>query len=672
MGHPNGYTSYDYGAPISEDKLVSREKYSEAKLQANFLAASPAYLTAVPGSPQAGAYVSTKELTVTELTSGKTKFLVVRHTDYASKNSTNYKLSLNNTRIGPRAVPQASDTLSLHGRDSKIHVVDYDLHGINLLYSTAEILTVKRYGEEVVLVVYGSTNEQHELAVDMASRPTRIQGQGIEVSQMADYTAVSWMTTSQDRVIQIGCLTIWIVDRQAAYDFWVLDVAETDGGNTPYVGAATSSVIIKGAYLLRTACVNDGELRITGDLNSTSTIRIIAGAPKALRALVFNGERTDFTQDEDGVVTAELIYNAPRLHVPDLAQQKWFYIDSLPEIQDSYTDIAWVKANLKSSNNTYRNVSTPLSLYSSDYGFHAGTLLYRGHFNATGKEKSFTIEAQGGQAFGFSIWLGDRFLGSFVGDKNVESKGLTFSLPNLKRGHCVITVVIDNLGYDENWIVGKDDMKSPRGILNYALDRHVKEDVVWRLTGNLGGEWYIDKERGPLNEGGMWAERHGYHLPLDPGVEDTRMRTWTSRSPMKGISKPGIGWFVTAFDLDMPKGYDIPLAIELPDIQRKRLKIPGTDDAGKTTGTYRVQIFVNGWQFGKYVHHLGPQTKYPVPEGIWNYHGENLVAVSLWAMEKGGAKIDSVKLIAGPIIQTGYTGIETVTAAPWALRQGVY
>jgi hypothetical protein len=96
------------------------------------------------------------------------------------------------------------------------------------------------------------------------------------------------------------------------------------------------------------------------------------------------------------------------------------------------------------------------------------------------------------------------------------------------------------------------------------------------------------------------------------------------------------------------------------------------DDADKTTSTYRVQIFVNGWQFGKYIHHLGPQTKYPVPEGIWNYHGENLVAISLWAMEKGGAKIDSVKLIAGPIIQTGYTGNETVAAAPWALRQGVY
>ena len=46
LGHPGGYTSYDYAAVISEERLVDREKYSEAKLEANFIQASPAYLTA--------------------------------------------------------------------------------------------------------------------------------------------------------------------------------------------------------------------------------------------------------------------------------------------------------------------------------------------------------------------------------------------------------------------------------------------------------------------------------------------------------------------------------------------------------------------------------------------------------------------------------------------------
>lgn len=37
LGHPGGYTSYDYGAVISEDRTVSREKYSEAKLEVNLI-----------------------------------------------------------------------------------------------------------------------------------------------------------------------------------------------------------------------------------------------------------------------------------------------------------------------------------------------------------------------------------------------------------------------------------------------------------------------------------------------------------------------------------------------------------------------------------------------------------------------------------------------------------
>ncbi|KAG6806355.1 hypothetical protein H0H93_003121, partial [Arthromyces matolae] len=41
------YTSYDYGAAIAEDRTL-REKYYELKLQANFLAVSPAYLTTRP------------------------------------------------------------------------------------------------------------------------------------------------------------------------------------------------------------------------------------------------------------------------------------------------------------------------------------------------------------------------------------------------------------------------------------------------------------------------------------------------------------------------------------------------------------------------------------------------------------------------------------------------
>jgi hypothetical protein len=35
--NPGGYTSYDYGASITENREIYREKYSELKLEANFL-----------------------------------------------------------------------------------------------------------------------------------------------------------------------------------------------------------------------------------------------------------------------------------------------------------------------------------------------------------------------------------------------------------------------------------------------------------------------------------------------------------------------------------------------------------------------------------------------------------------------------------------------------------
>lgn len=74
------------------------------------------------------------------LASGKTSFFVVRHAPYNSLDVTNYKLDVS-TSVGDLAIPQLGGKLTLNGRDSKIHVTDYDVGGTNLLYSSAEIFT---------------------------------------------------------------------------------------------------------------------------------------------------------------------------------------------------------------------------------------------------------------------------------------------------------------------------------------------------------------------------------------------------------------------------------------------------------------------------------------------------------------------------------------------------
>lgn len=81
---------------------------------------------------------------------------------------------------------------------------------------------------------------------------------------------------------------------------------------------------------------------------------------------------------------------------------------------------------------------------------------------------------------------------------------------------------------------------------------------------------------------------------------------------------------------------------------------------------------MNGYQFGKYVNHIGPQTSFPVPEGILNYHGENWVAMTLWAMEQGGAKIEGLALQATAEVQSGYGTIALSPMPHWETRVGAY
>jgi len=77
-----------------------------------------------------------------------------------------------------------------------------------------------------------------------------------------------------------------------------------------------------------------------------------------------------------------------------------------------------------------------------------------------------------------------------------------------------------------------------------------------------------------MNEGGLYGERLGWHLP---GFETG---TWESASPSEdGVQGAGIRWFTTTFDLNIDEDLDVPIGVEL----------------GAATGTIaRVLLFVNG------------------------------------------------------------------------------
>lgn len=369
-------------------------------------------------------------------------------------------------------------------------------------------------------------------------------------------------------------------------------------GSALNVGNITS-VIVEAGYLIRSVNIEGTALHVDGDLNATSPIKVI-GAPFSTKDLHFNGQKLSYTVDPvTGDWSSTLQYTAPEINLPDLSSLSWKYVDDLPEVQPGYDDSAWTNADHTMSNNSFFALLTPTSLFGSDYGYNTGVLIYRGHFVATGNETTLSTWTQGGAAYGTSAWLNSTYLGSFAGNGWTSADNSTYNLPNLVRGQSyVFTILVDNNGLDENWVVGYEDMKSPRGILDYSLSGRSQSDITWKLTGNLGGEQYIDKVRGPLNEGGLYAERQGFTQPYPPN------RNWASGSPDTGITKAGVAFYQASFSLNLSRGYDVPLSFNF-----------GSTTIGGTVAEYRAQLWVNGYQFGKYVSGIGPQTSFPVPQG---------------------------------------------------------
>lgn len=143
---------------IREDRSLT-VKYGEMKLQAQFLASSPAYLTAVRiGVGASTVYTNSTQIYTTNLEdpASGTNFYFVRQTTnqyvlhefpittYAEGNlhrnvsPVNFTLHTN-TSSGLITIPQYSAQITLAGRESKIIVTDYAFGSHKLLYSTAEV-----------------------------------------------------------------------------------------------------------------------------------------------------------------------------------------------------------------------------------------------------------------------------------------------------------------------------------------------------------------------------------------------------------------------------------------------------------------------------------------------------------------------------------------------------
>ncbi|HEY7486780.1 MAG TPA: beta-galactosidase [Streptosporangiaceae bacterium] len=507
------------------------------------------------------------------------------------------------------SVPQQPGTdITLAGRDSKLLVAGYDMGSQRLQYSTSELMTHGRIGSRDVALLYGRDGQDGETVLRYGAEPS--------VSVLSGSVQHVWDADRHDlrlnythsglaRVLVTPAgggvpLLLLIGTDEVAAQFWRQDTA-------------AGPVLVRGPQLVRSGSYGFGGLALRGDVASGTDLEVYA--PAAVRAITWNGDRVATTRrGDDGALTGRLAGPRP-VTLPALTN--WRFRQESPEAQPGFDDGRWRLADKATTNNPTQPSAPPV-LYADEYGFHHGDVWYRGHFTAHGGETGVNLSAITGRAGNWSVWLNGTFLGS-TGDRTHR---FDFPAGAVKSGKDnVLAVLVENMGHNEDFNADETH-KEPRGLTGATILGSTAQPS-WRIQGNLGGEDLADPVRGPMNVGGLYGERNGWHLP---GFPD---KAWAGVTLPHSGAVPGVAWYRTTFRLDLPKGQDVPLGVTFSDDPARH---------------YRALLFVNGWQLGRYINDVGPQRTFPVPPGILRTNGSNTIALAVWSEDGTTGGLGSVKL----------------------------
>jgi beta-galactosidase GanA len=498
---------------------------------------------------------------------GNGRFYLAEKNDTRSRTVTDFSLAVD-TSAGKMTIP----SLQLNGRQSRWVVTDYSLGNETLLYSSGEVLTYGIFDQPVV-VLYLKQGQTGEFAFKSQKNITfksygADSGFAKASSNSSSYTSFTYKQAKGATAVQLsnGVLA-YLLDVPTAWTFFAPPTT-SDPNVTP-----NHHVFVVGPYLVRSASVSGDTVSVIGDNANATTIEVYAGTD--VTKISWNGKDLATNKTPYGSLTAEITGAQDRqIDLPALTAFK--AANSAPEISPSYDDSNWVVANKNTTLGKVKPLTLPV-LFSSDYKFYTGAKIYRGYFSGK-NAAALNITVQGGAAAGWNAWLNGQPIGYNPGNATLWSTTalVKFNNVTLKDEGNVLTVITDYTGHDQT-STGPSGAQNPRGILGAQLltaNSTKLNFVQWKIQGNAGGEKNIDPVRGPLNEGGLYGERLGWHLP---GFDT---ESWESASPVEnGVEGAGIRWFTTTFDLSIDKDLDVPIGIEL----------------GAADGTVaRVQLYVNG------------------------------------------------------------------------------
>ncbi|GAA4135107.1 beta-galactosidase [Actinomadura keratinilytica] len=609
LAQPNDvYTSYDYGAAITENRQLTG-KYDEFKRQGLFTTTvAPLTKTDPAAAPEPGGGAVHTEARANPDT--RTQFVLVRHPDRTTDADASADLTWN-APDGTYTVP-----VRVKGRDAKVLVAGYDMGGQRLAVSSSELLTHTAADGRDVAVLYGTEGVPGMTVLRYTSKPTvKVLDGDVRASYdgkgdlRLDYTH-----RGLARVLVTGggrrpLLLLLGTDAEAA-KFW-----------------KHGDVLVRGGSLVRSARVAGDTVHLRADTDEAAGIEVFAGAAR----MTVNGAPVAARRTAAGTLTGR-VPGPARVRLPELTG--WRTAPGAPEARPDFDDRDWTVADRTATVSPIKPKTLPV-LYADDYGFHHGHVWYRGRFTATGEETEVRLNAITGKGGSYQVWLNGRYLGSAAGGEQKDSDAPvnpdpgpgSFAIPSglLTKGRtAVLSVLVENMGHNDDWTADDVRHKQPRGLVGASVTG-ASGPITWKIQGASG----TDRVRGPLNNGGLYGERTGRHLP---GYPD---RSWTPASPAGRAVDAGVTWYRTGFRLDLPKGHDVPLTLRF---------------GGGSGAAHRVLIYVNGWSLGEYVSG-GPQRDFTLPAGILRQHGDNTLALAVVA--EGRAAVGPVSLNAAAVHRGG-------------------
>ena len=581
---PVAYTSYDYGAAISEARQLTA-KIPPMKQIGYFLRSVP---DTAKLSPAAAVTLSNPALAAYHLANPDTGTEI-----YLIRND--HTVALTTTLpVGPYTVPQAG-TLSVAAHDAKLMLAGYALGGVPLVYSTSHLMTQA----DRLAVLTGPDGDDGEIVLNYAAEPT-VTGASASYDATTGDLLISYTHSGLTAVTVTaaagGSLTLLIADDDTAATIWRQD---TEHG-TP--------VIVAGPALLRGARIQGRTAWLTGDTAAATGIQVWA---PGIADVHWNGTRVHVTPGLAGGL-AGWLPGPPAISLPDLTQ--WRNADENPESDPGFDDSGWTVASATTSNSITPVPAGQPVLFADDYGFHYGDVWYRGAVSGA-PGTSVSLAYQGGTVGCLQAWLDGSYLGFSqlpTPTKAQATTGLwsataTFDVPNALQasGDHVLAVLVRPMSHQEDG-GANDAFKAAQGLTAVTFSgADVTPSVSWKI---MGGSPQADPLRGPLNNGGLFGERNGWSRPrFGDGA-------WARVTLPNSSTHAGVSWYRTKFHLAVPDEVDASLGLTI------------TDSAAKQ---YRALIFLNGWNIGQYINDVGPQTTFVLPNGILRTDGENVLALAV-------------------------------------------